>query len=121
MGIRHPNSNPPLFRRLLWTYRWWGPQASLGFRSSATKSRLLGLLRACGNKWGLRMARNRSTAIVDNTRGLQRQRLWWSLLLAAMVLTVFLSVSSNAQAEWPDRVIRLIVPFGAGSSSDTIA
>jgi tripartite-type tricarboxylate transporter receptor subunit TctC len=26
-----------------------------------------------------------------------------------------------AQAEWPDHVIRLIVPFGAGSSSDIIA
>ena len=29
--------------------------------------------------------------------------------------------ASGARAEWPERPIRLIVPFTAGSSSDTIA
>jgi tripartite-type tricarboxylate transporter receptor subunit TctC len=29
--------------------------------------------------------------------------------------------AGSARADWPDRVIHLIVPFGAGSSSDTIA
>jgi tripartite-type tricarboxylate transporter receptor subunit TctC len=30
-------------------------------------------------------------------------------------------ISGDAMAQWPDRPIRLIVPFSAGSSSDTIA
>jgi tripartite-type tricarboxylate transporter receptor subunit TctC len=37
-------------------------------------------------------------------------------VLAASALAV-----SNARADWPERPLRLIVPFAAGSSSDTIA
>src|ERR1700731_1637568 len=41
------------------------------------------------------------------------------LLLAAGAIA--LGVLRPAAAAWPDRPIRLIVPFGAGSGSDTIA
>lgn len=51
----------------------------------------------------------------------RQSKLWRSLLLTAMASVVFLTASREAKAEWPDHVIRLIVPFGAGSSSDTIA
>ncbi len=44
-----------------------------------------------------------------------------SLFVALTVSAACLLVPRDARAEWPDRVIRLIVPFGAGSSSDTIA
>ncbi len=69
------------------------------------------------------MAQYRPTANLAHTRSLQSEhpRAWWSLLFSAMVLTAFLSVPRVAQAEWPNHVIHLIVPFGAGSSSDTIA
>jgi len=48
------------------------------------------------------------------------------LRLLPLVVTLIVSagcllVPRGARAEWPDRVVRLIVPFGAGSSSDTIA
>ena len=33
----------------------------------------------------------------------------------------FLLLPGSAQAAWPDRIVRIVVPFGAGSSSDTIA
>ncbi|MBN9048516.1 MAG: tripartite tricarboxylate transporter substrate binding protein [Rhizobiales bacterium] len=33
----------------------------------------------------------------------------------------FLLLPGSAHAAWPDRIVRLVVPFGAGSSSDTIA
>ncbi|MGZ5787598.1 MAG: Bug family tripartite tricarboxylate transporter substrate binding protein, partial [Ramlibacter sp.] len=42
---------------------------------------------------------------------------------AALFLAVFAAASiavSPALAEWPDRPIKMIVPFSAGSSSDTI-
>ena len=43
---------------------------------------------------------------------------------AALFLAAFAATSiavSPARAEWPDRPIKMIVPFSAGSSSDTIA
>src|SRR3954468_7341577 len=43
-----------------------------------------------------------------------------TVFLLASVATVFVGVSS-ARAEWPDRPIKIVVPFSAGSSSDTIA
>src|SRR5262245_57524147 len=43
------------------------------------------------------------------------------MLRAAMVVAAIAVAASTAQAQWPDRPIRLIVPFGAGSSSDIIA
>ena len=42
-------------------------------------------------------------------------------LRAAMVVAAIAVGTCTAQAQWPDRPIRLIVPFGAGSSSDIIA
>ena len=33
----------------------------------------------------------------------------------------FVLLPGSAQAAWPDRIVRIVVPFGAGSSSDTIA
>ena len=42
------------------------------------------------------------------------------VFLLASVATAFVGVSS-ARAEWPDRPIKMVVPFSAGSSSDTIA
>lgn len=44
-----------------------------------------------------------------------------SFLAASPAFALFLLVSLPAQAEWPERPIRLVVPFQAGSSSDTIA
>jgi tripartite-type tricarboxylate transporter receptor subunit TctC len=44
-----------------------------------------------------------------------------SFSVALTALAVFLHASGPARAEWPERVIRLVVPFPAGSSSDTIA
>src|SRR5580692_1458860 len=48
--------------------------------------------------------------------------------LSVVALSVLLSVvpasllaASGARADWPERPLRLIVPFAAGSSSDTIA
>ena len=38
-----------------------------------------------------------------------------------MALTAVATFTAPARAEWPDRPIKLIVPFTAGSSSDTIA
>ncbi len=38
-----------------------------------------------------------------------------------MVVAAIAAGTGTAQAQWPDRPIRLIVPFGAGSSSDIIA
>ena len=43
---------------------------------------------------------------------------------AALFLAAFAATSvsvSPTRAEWPDRPIKLVVPFSAGSSSDTIA
>ena len=43
----------------------------------------------------------------------------WAVMIAALAAA---SVATNsARAEWPDRPIKMIVPFTAGSSSDTIA
>jgi tripartite-type tricarboxylate transporter receptor subunit TctC len=57
-----------------------------------------------------------------NTGNMQSKRpMLWSLLLAAVVSAAGLLAPGKAQAQWPNRVIRIIVPFGAGSSSDTIA
>lgn len=38
-----------------------------------------------------------------------------------ILLSLSLTFAAPAHAQWPDRPIRLIVPFSAGSSSDTIA
>lgn len=46
-------------------------------------------------------------------------RRWFSAALT--VLAAFLLALVPARAEWPEQVIRLVVPFQAGSSSDTIA
>src|SRR5215472_1189730 len=42
-------------------------------------------------------------------------------LMAVVAIATVAATSQPAAAEWPERPIRLIVPFGAGSSSDTIA
>ena len=42
------------------------------------------------------------------------------MILAALVAAAGIAVSP-ARAEWPDRPIKMIVPFGPGSSSDIIA
>ena len=42
------------------------------------------------------------------------------VFLWASVAIAFIG-GSPARAEWPDRPIKMIVPFSAGSSSDTIA
>jgi len=46
------------------------------------------------------------------------RRMMRALLLGFMVV---IGVTPAAQAQWPDRPIKLIVPFSAGSSSDIIA
>ena len=45
------------------------------------------------------------------------------VLLSALlsVVPASLLAASGARADWPERPLRLIVPFAAGSSSDTIA
>jgi tripartite-type tricarboxylate transporter receptor subunit TctC len=42
-------------------------------------------------------------------------------LLAALFAAATVAAGTQARAEWPDRPIKLIVPFSAGSSSDIIA
>lgn len=42
-------------------------------------------------------------------------------LTASAALFVFLSIASAAQAQYPDRALRLIVPFAAGSATDSSA
>jgi tripartite-type tricarboxylate transporter receptor subunit TctC len=45
-------------------------------------------------------------------------------MMRVMVLAAFAAASLSmnpARAEWPDRPIKMVVPFSAGSSSDTIA
>ncbi len=42
-----------------------------------------------------------------------------AIFLLASVATACTGVNT-ARAEWPDRPIKLIVPFSAGSSSDTV-
>jgi tripartite-type tricarboxylate transporter receptor subunit TctC len=44
-----------------------------------------------------------------------------TLLLLLSLCTALTHFASPALAQWPDRPIKLIVPFAAGSSSDTIA
>ncbi len=43
--------------------------------------------------------------------------------LSVFFLTLLFAIAglSSARADWPDRPLRLVVPFAAGSSSDTIA
>jgi tripartite-type tricarboxylate transporter receptor subunit TctC len=43
----------------------------------------------------------------------------WAVMIAAIAAASV--AASSARAEWPDRPIKMIVPFTAGSSSDTIA
>src|SRR3954466_8653415 len=43
-----------------------------------------------------------------------------AVLILTFVATAFIG-GSPARAEWPHRPIKMIVPFSAGSSSDTIA
>jgi tripartite-type tricarboxylate transporter receptor subunit TctC len=43
------------------------------------------------------------------------------LMVLVALLAIGFGPTRDARAEWPDRPIRMIVPFGAGSSSDTIA
>ncbi len=43
------------------------------------------------------------------------------LLVTVAGCAAFLSLPDFAQAAWPERIVRIVVPFGAGSSSDTIA
>jgi tripartite-type tricarboxylate transporter receptor subunit TctC len=43
------------------------------------------------------------------------------LLAAALALPAIWPASSRAQATWPDRPIRLIVPFGPGGAIDTLS
>ena len=43
------------------------------------------------------------------------------LRMLTVLLSLALTFATPASAQWPERPIRLIVPFSAGSSSDTIA
>ena len=56
-------------------------------------------------------------------RDLSRRRaLMQALLVGAFsALTLGATTAVHAQAAWPDRPIKLIVPFAAGSGSDTVA
>ena len=44
-----------------------------------------------------------------------------TLLLFVSLCTALTHIAQPALAQWPERPIKLIVPFAAGSSSDTIA
>ncbi len=50
------------------------------------------------------------------------RRVFGSLLASVTALTLFSAAfSANAQNAWPNRPIKLVVPYGAGSSPDVIA
>jgi tripartite-type tricarboxylate transporter receptor subunit TctC len=43
------------------------------------------------------------------------------LVAAAVAMGLVLSAPAQAQKAWPERPVRLLVAFGAGGSSDTVA
>ena len=67
-------------------------------------------------------ARDPKNAARDAVRSI-RQRGWNSarLLLGAVLATAPLSAVTPANAAWPERAIRLVVPMAAGGSSDSTA
>src|SRR6266852_2651913 len=69
--------------------------------------------RSCGGKSARRPAstiRGRTAAIT-----------WGALALLTSLLSADVAHAQSADARWPERPIRLIVPFTAGSSSDIVA
>jgi tripartite-type tricarboxylate transporter receptor subunit TctC len=52
---------------------------------------------------------------------MMRRKVPVMLRLALAIVAATFCLRGEAQAQWPDRPIRLIVPFAAASSSDTIA
>jgi tripartite-type tricarboxylate transporter receptor subunit TctC len=43
------------------------------------------------------------------------------ILLSKLIFYSLLIMPNAARAQWPDHVIRLIVPYGVGSNMDTVA
>jgi tripartite-type tricarboxylate transporter receptor subunit TctC len=44
-----------------------------------------------------------------------------SIFSALLILTLAFSASAASAQDWPNRAVRIIVPFGAGGSADTLA
>ena len=66
--------------------------------------------------------RSNSVAQTRTHHQARHRRALFALLTGATALTLFTSpLSSFAQTAWPNRPIKLVVPYGAGSSPDVIA
>lgn len=67
-------------------------------------------------------SRSQTAAHVQTQAPSWHRRALLALLLGATALTFLTtSVSSFAQTAWPNRPIKLVVPYGPGSSPDVIA
>ena len=67
-------------------------------------------------------SRSQTAAHVQTQAPSWHRRALQALLLGATALTFLTtSVSSFAQTAWPNRPIKLVVPYGPGSSPDVIA
>ena len=67
-------------------------------------------------------ARSNSVAQTRTHHQTRHRRALFALLTGATALTLLTSsLSSFAQTAWPNRPIKLVVPYGAGSSPDVIA
>ena len=67
-------------------------------------------------------SRSQTVAHVQTQASSSHRRALQALLLGATALTFLTtSVSSFAQTAWPNRPIKLVVPYGPGSSPDVIA
>jgi tripartite-type tricarboxylate transporter receptor subunit TctC len=84
-------------------------------RSPAASTAALDLVAATSKH-----CRRRRALIAARERGARMLRLA-SIMLAAALLAASAAVAQASDTEWPQRPIRLIVPFPAGASTDIIA
>ncbi len=60
-----------------------------------------------------------SVAPIDGDRAMKRPLVWMSLILSAVATNALSQPAQNTA--WPDKPVRVVVPFAAGGSTDIIA